>query len=979
MIRWRFLTTVTVIIFFTDVLKLYAANDPPFVSVEAGLWADSVMKNLNRDERIAQLIMIAAFSNKDAVHVADLTHQIKRYGVGGLIFFQGGPVREALLTNYYQSISKVPLFIGMDAEWGLAMRLDSTIRYPRQMTTSAIQNDSIIYQMGNEIAKNCKRLGIHMNFAPDADINNNPFNPIIGSRSFGDDRETVSTKSIAYMKALQDNHIIATGKHFPGHGNADSDSHLTLPTIMQDTTEMDSVELYPFRKLIDAGLTGMMVAHLNVPSLDTTPEMPSTLSTSIVTGLLKEKLGFKGLIFTDALNMKAVSAKYNPGILDKMALLAGNDVLLLSESVGKAILEIHYAVENCEITQEEIDARVKKLLMAKYWCGLNQKQFIDTTNLYNDLNNGEGRLLQRKMYEKSVTVLVNKDSLLPFRSKEPYRIASVVIGDKLKNPFQQQLRMYGHVDIYTEDKDAPISVYDALFKFLNNYDYVIVSLHGTTMKAQTGYGIPEAARWFIDTVLQSYKTVFVNFGNAYTLTRFEKLKSAKAIVLAYEDFSMTHSIAAQVIMGGLSSSGKLPISAVNDFPKSSGVFTPKPLRLEYTIPEAAGMSSLVLNRIDSLVNYAIGEKAMPGCQVLVARNGKVVYQKAFGNQTYETNDTVRNTDLYDIASITKITSTALASMLLYEKKKINLSNPLSKYLSKARSTNKSDLTIKEILSHQAGLKPWIPFYKETINENGLLPELYSDTASDKYSLHVADCLFLKKSYADTIHNRIYNSPVEEKGRYVYSDLGPILMKDVIEKVAGEPVDKYVDENFYKPLRLTRTAFNPFYKYRTNEIVPTENDTIFRRQLLRGFVHDPAAAMLGGVSGNSGVFSDANDLAVIMQMLLNKGTYGGRQFFKPSTIELFTQKQFPDNRRGLLFDKPETNPAKQSPCCAKASPLTFGHQGFTGTCAWADPEYGLIYIFLSNRIHPDVSNDKMIKMNVRTRIQEIIYESLVYSR
>ncbi len=974
--RWVLHTALVLILSFKFIIDASASDDPPFFTPQAEHWADSVMKNLSRDERIAQLIMIAAFSNKDAVHVADITHQITRYGVGGLIFFQGGPVREALLTNYYQSVSKVPLLIGMDAEWGLAMRLDSTIRYPRQMTSTAIQNDALIYQMGSEIAKNCKRLGIHMNFAPDADVNNNPFNPIIGSRSFGDDRETVARNSLAYMKALQDNHIIATGKHFPGHGNADSDSHFTLPTIMQDTAELDSIELYPFRKLIDGGLTGMMVAHLNVPSLDTTPDMPSTLSSSIVTDLLKNKYDFKGLIFTDALNMKAVSARYEPGIVDKLALLAGNDVLLLSENVGKAILEIHYAVENCEITQEEIDARVKKILMAKFWCGLDQKQFIDTTNLYNDLNDGAGRLLQRKMYEESVTVLVNKDSLLPFRSREPYRIASVVIGDNLKNTFQQQLRYYGNVDIYAEDKDAPVAVFEALFNFLSNYDYVIVSLHGTSMKAQTGYGIPEVARWFIDTVMYTYKSVFVDFGNAYTLTRFERLKSAKAIILAYEDFPLTHSIAAQVVMGGLSASGKLPVDAIANFPKGTGVITPQPIRFEYTIPEAAGMSSLVLSRIDSLVNYAIAENATPGCQVLIARNGKVVYQKSFGNKTYNGNDTVRNTDIYDIASVTKIAATGLAAMSLYEKKKINLSNPLSKYLSGTKGTNKSHLTIREILLHEAGLKPWIPFYRETVSEAGLRPGLFSDTVSAKYTLHVADCLYLLNTYADTIFNRIYSSAVEEKGKYVYSDLGPIMMKEIIEEVADKPMDKYLDENFYKPLRLNRLAFNPFDKFRANEIVPTENDTVFRMQLLRGFVHDPAAAMFGGVAGNSGVFSDANDLAVIMQMLLNKGKYGGRQFLKPATVELFTQKQVPGNRRGLLFDKPETDPSKQSPCCLKASPFTFGHQGFTGTCAWADPEYGLVYIFLSNRIHPDVSNDKLVKMNVRTRIQEIIYESIV---
>lgn len=967
---------LVVIIFCSVIFSSKAANDPPFYSREAEQWADSIIKNLSPNERIAQLMMVAAWSNKDAFHEMDIRWQIEKYGIGGLIFFQGGPVREAILTNKYQSISKVPLLIGMDAEWGLAMRLDSTIRFPRQMTMAAIQDENDVYKMGDEIAKNCKRLGIHVNFAPDADINNNPANPIIGSRSFGDDRENVARKSVSYMKALQDNNILATGKHFPGHGNADTDSHLMLPTILQDTTEMDSIELYPFKKLISSGIGGIMVAHLHIPSLDTALNMSSSLSYSIVTDLLKKKLGFNGIIFTDALNMKAVSTSYSPGVVDKLALLAGNDVLLYSENVPKAIEQIHYAVENCEITQEEIDARVKKVLMVKYWCGLNKPQFVDTTNIYNDLNNPTGRLLHRKLYEKAITLLVNKDSLLPFRSKDSLRIASVVIGDKLNNTFQEQLRLYGNIDFFSENKDASVSVYNALFNFLSNYDYIILSLHGTTMKAQTGFGIPEAANVFIDSVMLTYKTVFADFGNAYTLTKFKHLKSAQAIILAYEDFYLTHSIAAQIIMGGMSAAGKIPVESVIDFPRNTGVRTLEPIRLQYTIPEAAGMSNTQLTMIDSVVQNAIENKAMPGCQVLVARNGKVVYHKAFGTHLYDLCDTVKITDLYDIASITKITATALGAMRLYDRKKINLTNNVAKYLSKSKNTNKKNILLREMLAHQAGFQSWIPFYKETIDESGLKNSLYTNFPMKEFNVHVADSLYLLKSYTDTMMNRIYHSPLGVKGKFIYSDLGPILMKEIIEEITDEPLDKFIDENFYKPLKLSRTTFNPRNKFSFNEIVPTENDTVFRRQLIHGYVHDPAAAMFGGVLGNAGVFSNANDLAVIMQMLLNKGTYAGQRFIKSSTIDLFTEQQFPGNRRGLLFDKPERDSTKLSPCAPQASLMTFGHQGFTGTCAWADPKYNLIYIFLSNRINPDVSNDKFLKMNVRTTIQEIIYKSIL---
>ena len=976
MLKWSKSTYVCALIFLIFSGKCFAKNDPPFYSEPGALWADSILKNLTREERIAQLIMVAAWSNKDSTHIKDVRKQITNWGIGGLIFFQGGPVREALLTNDYQKISKVPLFIGMDAEWGLAMRLDSTIRFPRQMTISAIQDDSVVYVMGKEVAENCKRLGIQINFAPDADINNNPANPVIGSRSFGDVRESVATKSIAYMNGLQDQHILATGKHFPGHGSTDSDSHFSLPLITRNISQIDSLELYPFRELISSGVGGMMVAHLNVPSLDSLSGLPTTLSSYVVTDLLKQKMGFNGLIFTDALNMKGVSSKYAPGIVDKMALISGNDVLLYSEDVRKAIEQIHYAVENCEITQDEIDARAKKVLMAKYWCGLNKMQLIDTANLINNLNNPQIKWIQRKLYQRSITLLSNKDSLLPFRSKDSLRIASVVIGDRINNTFQEQLKSYESVDVFSLEKDASVSVFDALFNFLSNYDYIILSLHGTTMKAQNDFGVKEVARRFIDSVMISYKTVFVDFGNAYTLSLFKNLKSAQSVLLAYEDIPLTQSITAQIIMGGISSSGKIPVMSTSVFPRNTGLKTIFPIRMEYTLPEAAAMSSEKLSMIDTVVNRALNAGAFPGCQVLVARFGKIVYQKSFGTHDYSRKDTVDNADIYDIASVTKITATALAAMSLYEHKKIDLTHPISKFLPKLKNTNKGNFTLKEILTHQAGLQAWIPFYKETIGDSGLSRNIYSSVESEKFSVKVADSIYILKSYADTIRHRIYASPLSEKGKYLYSDLGPIIMKDIIEEITDETLDKYVTENFYKPLKLGRTSFNPLDKFPVNDIVQTENDTVFRHQILRGYVHDPAAAMLGGVSGNAGLFSNANDLAIIMQMLLNHGSYGGQVFLKPSTIDLFTKEQFAGNRRGLLFDKPEINRTKQSPCSPSASPFTFGHQGFTGTCIWVDPKYGLIYIFLSNRIHPNASNEKLSKMNVRTDIQEIIYKSLI---
>ncbi|MBK8586186.1 MAG: serine hydrolase [Bacteroidetes bacterium] len=869
----------------------FAQKLPPFITPQAEYWADSVLKTLNPDERISQLIMVAAWSNKDSVHIKEIRKLIKDWGIGGLCFFQGGPVREAALTNDYQALSKIPLMISMDAEWGLAMRIDSTVRFPRQMSIAAIRDTSLIYEMGKEIGRQCNIMGIHVNFAPDADVNNNPLNPVIGSRSFGDSPADVYTKSLLYMRGMQDQNVLATGKHFPGHGNADTDSHLGLPVITQDRAALDSVELFPFHKAVD---------------------------------------------------------------------------------------EIHLAVQNCEITQEEIDERTKKVLMVKYWNGLNKYQPIDTTNLYDRLNSPEALLLQREMYNQTVTLLSNKDSLIPFHTKDTLRIASVVIGDKKDNSFQKQLKMYGNIDCFAEDKDAPLSVLNALFSFLSNYDYIILSLHGTTMKAAQNFGIPSGVSRFVDSVLMTYKTVFVDFGNSYTLSQFKNLSKAQAVILSYEDFSLTHQITAQTIFGGIESSGKLPVNVLPEFSRYQGLDSRPPIRFEYSIPEAAGMSSSKLTVIDSIVNSAIANGAMPGCQVLVARKGKVVYNKAFGTKTYNSKDTVTTSDLFDIASITKIAGTALATMKLYDQKKISLNSPLSKYYSKLKSTNKKTLLVKEVLAHQAGLVSWIPFYKQTMKDSVYIDGIYSKIKDEKYSIRVADSLFMNKNYTDSILKWIYTSPVSATGKYVYSDLGPILMKLTTEKLTNQPFDQYLNNNFYKPLGLTRFGFNPINNFPVSMIVPTENDTVFRKQLIKGYVHDPAAAMMGGVSGNAGLFGTANDLAVIMQMLLNKGSYGGISYLNPATVDLFTKQQFVhnNNRRGLLFDKPEPDSTKISPCSKEASLSTFGHQGFTGTCAWADPENELIYIFLSNRVNPDAKNDKLVKLNVRTNIQSAIYQSII---
>lgn len=981
-----YLVLLNTICVLPSVLNAQTLKKPPFISREAALWADSVITTLQPDERIAQLMMVAAWSNGDAAHpVAQIDSLISRYKIGGLIFFQGGPVRQAILTNRYQSLSKVPLMIGIDGEWGLAMRLDSTIRFPRQMTLSAIRDDDMIYKMGAEIACQCNRMGIHLNFSPDADINNNAANPIIGSRSFGDDREMVASNSMIYMKSLQDNKLLATAKHFPGHGNTDTDSHLALPVINQPKAEMDSMELYPFRKMIDGGVGSVMVAHLNVPAYDSVPGRPSTLSKNIVTDLLKKDMGFEGLIFTDALNMKGIASGNTPGIVDKDALLAGNDVLLYSENVPKAIEQIHIAVQNCEIEQEEIDTRVKKLLMAKYWVGLNHYRPVDLNNLYEDLNTPLARLLQQHLYERSLTVLANKDSILPLTGLDTLRIASVVVGlEKAssassvfgpQNMFQQQLQQYAPVDCYAISHTADSLAFKALKRSLSQYNLIILSLHGTTMNAAKNYNISAVSSMFMDEVLKENDVVFVDFGNSYTLGKVSELNNARAVVLAYEDMQVAQQAAAQLLFGGISSSGHLPVEVTSAFYRNKGILTASPFRLKYSLPEEVGLQSRDLILIDSIVQRAIRSGAMPGCQVLVAKDERIIYNKSFGTHSYADTTRVSDNDLYDIASMTKIAATSLATMSLFEKGELDINQPISRYLSDAKGTNKDDAIIREMLAHQAGFQSWSPFWKNTMKGDSPSLEIYHKIADEDYTFRVADSLYIRNDYRDSIVEWIYQSKIGERGKYVYSDFGPILMKEIVEEVSSTLFDQFLERNYYRPLGLHNTAFRPREKFSLQRLIPTENDTSFRKQLIHGDVHDPAAAMMGGVSGNAGLFSNANDIAIIMQMLLNRGLYGGKQYLRQTTVNYFTKQQFPGNRRGLLFDKPEPDSAKASPVCHDVSLKAFGHQGFTGTCAWVDPQYSLVYIFLSNRINPDASNDKLLKMNVRTDIQQVIYDAI----
>ena len=973
---------------------------------ENNQWADSILSTLNEEERIAQLFMVAAYSNKSKAEADKIAKLVEEYQIGGIIFFQGTPGKQAELTNKYQSLAKVPLWIGMDAENGLGTRLKQTLRYPRQITLGAIQDDELIFQLGKQIGKECKRLGVHVNFSPVMDVNNNALNPVINSRSFGEDRFNVSNKSHAFATGMQKSGIVAVGKHFPGHGDTETDSHFELPLVDHQRTRLDSIELFPFRLLIENGLGGIMVSHLNIPALDSVQKV-ATLSKPIVSNLLKEEMGFKGIVFTDALNMKGVSKYYSKGVVDAKALIAGNDVLLFTEDVAKAIKEIKLAIQKGELSQKEVDEKCLKILKAKHWLNLSKYKPIEMNRLWSGLNTQDGFLLRRKLTENAITLVKNDDDLIPLKRLDTLKIASVAMGVPIRNRFQEYIGRYADVDFFQIEKNASIESYFNLLKKLDKYNLVIVSKHDSDLRVTRRFGITNQTIEFLSEISKRKKVIFDLFANPYGLDLYEDTDRLKGIMVSYEDNRETQMASAQIIFGGLASKGKLPVSIGNNFPVGTG-FETKHNRLGFSLPEQVGLKTLQLNVIDSIVEDAIKKKASPGCQVLVARKGKIVFNKSYGHHTYSKKTEVRNPDIYDLASLTKITATLPSIMQMSDEGWIDVDKTLGDYYSKAKNSNKDTLVLRKILAHEARLLSWKPFHWESIDSASFDKELFSRKYSKRYSLKVADRLYLdrnykfrkgifskvksdefttrvanamyiKKGYHDTIINQILASELRESNGYKYSDLGFILMGEMIKETAGKRIDQYVKKNFYDMLGASSLGYLPLKRFNSKRIVPTQNDKFFRKQWLEGYVHDPSSAMLGGVSGHAGVFGNASDLAKMIQMYLQGGTYGGETYISAETMNQFTSRAYPDteNRRGIGFDKPfYDTKEKGGPTCEQASELSFGHTGFTGTMVWVDPKYDLVYIFLSNRICPDESNTKLMKMDVRTKIQEEIYKAII---
>lgn len=936
------------------------------------VWVDSVYNQLSFNERVGQLFMVAAYSNKDEAHNKSLDKLVSENKIGGLIFFQGGPVRQAKLTNRYQAQAKVPLFVGIDAEWGLSMRLDSTYRYPWNMTLGAIQDMKLLEKTGNQMGKQSKRMGIHFNFAPVVDINTNPKNPIIGNRSFGETKEIVAMRASALMIGLQNEGVFATAKHFPGHGDTSTDSHHTLPVVKFDKKRLDDVELYPYKELIKNGLASVMVAHLEVPSIEPRPNYPTSISYNVVTNILKNELKFKGLIFTDALNMKGASNFKKPGDIDLEAFLAGNDVLLFSENVPVAINKFNEAKADGRLTEERLAYSVKKILAYKYKANLQNYQPIALENLYQDLNAVDYDALNYQLYENAVTVIKNETKSIPIAQLDKEKIAYIKLGNDSSGVFLNQLQNYTNV---TEIKSQNL---DTVLVELQNYTKVIIGYHKAD-GAWKNHDFTFRELLWINQIAKQNEVILTLFTKPYSLIGIKNFEAIESIILGYQNNEIAQNVVPQIIFGALGSKGKLPVSIGDNFKVGKGIETLDIQRLGFEIPENVGVDSQILTKIDSIAKYAIDKKITPGMQILVARKGKVVYQKAFGNHTYDKDASkVKNTDLYDIASLTKIIGTLPNVMQEFDKGNLKLDTKLKNMLPVFEGSNKENATVLDMLTHQARFQPWIPFYKATLDSlKKPSNAYYLTTPTVDFQLKVAEDLYLRTDYNDTIIQIIANSDLLPKKQYKYSDFPFILFKEYLEKENGKSLDYIAKNNFYKHLGATSLTYNPLRQFDKSVIIPTENDTYYRHQIIQGYVHDMAAAMQGGVSGHAGLFSNALDVAKVMQMYLQKGSYGGKDFIKEETIQKFNTCYFckDGNRRGVGFDKPQLG--TEGPTCGCVSLTSFGHTGFTGAMTWADPEKEIVYVFLSNRTFPDANaSNRLSKENIRENIQKIIYESII---
>lgn len=958
------------------------AGEPPFAKYRNDAWVNQQLDKLSLEEKIAQLMMITVYPTQNEASKAAALKKIEAFKPGGILVMQGTPEKTARWINEFQEGSTLPLLVAVDGEWGPAMRIDSIVNYPYAQALGAVQDSTLVYQMGKEFAAQMKLLGIHMNFAPVADINTNPSNPVINFRSFGEDKQNVAEKAWMVAKGMQDAGVIPVAKHFPGHGDTKTDSHKTLPLVPHSKKRIDEMEAYPFEFLIEKGISGIMTGHLNVPALDPSATT-SSLSKKVVSDYLRNEIGFNGFVITDAINMKGVKSAF--GRAEVEALIAGNDMIEFVPDVEMAIKAVRTALLKHEITEADINEKCRTILALKRFAGLNEYKPAKQKNLTRKLNAPAFEVTQRKLIKASLTVLAN-DEILPVENLGIRKIATLSIGSNAQTAFQKMLANYTYVEHFTLPKDASEQDWARLRMKLGNYNLVIAGIHGMNKYPTDQYGTSKTERQAVEDLVNESNAVLAFFGNAYALKYFENIHHAKGLVLAYQDNDLTQELAAQLIFGGIGANGKLPVSIDSRFKAGDGMQVNFNRSFSYTIPEAAGIDSKKLMKVDSIAQMGVEKKAYPGCQVLIAKDGKIVYHKCFGYLTYNKVRPVEKNQLYDWASVTKVTGPLPAIMKLVDERKIDIDAPLSRYWSDFKGSNKEKMILREVLAHQAQLEPYIAYWRGAVNEKGQLDrKIFRHEPSEHFSVRVSDKLYMNPDYYPVMMDTLVRSKLLPRKKYTYSGLSFYLYPKIIENLTGTDYETYVKQNFYRPLGAYTITYNPYKHFPLKRIVPTEIDDFFRQEALCGFVHDEGAAMMAGISGNAGLFGTTNDLAKIFEMYLQKGYFGGRRYISEKTIEEFTRIQYPENenRRGLGFDKPlidnDENELEDAYPAVSSSVKSFGHSGFTGTFAWADPENNLLFVFMSNRVYPTRENQRLYELNIRTEMHQLIYDSIMKNK
>lgn len=963
---------------------------------ECRQWVDSVMQRMSLKERIGQLFIYTIAPQLNKPNTDLLRKVVQEYKVGGLLFSGGLLENQVKLTNQAQEMAGVPLLITFDGEWGLAMRLRGTPSFPRNRVLGCIRDNGLLYEYGREVARQCREIGVQVNFAPVADVNINPDNPVINTRSFGEDPVEVARKVVAYSRGLESGRILSVSKHFPGHGDTDVDSHKALPVLPFTRERLDSVELYPFRRAIRAGLGGIMVGHLEVPAWEPQAGLPSSLSRRIVTDLLKEELGFKGLVFTDALAMRGVSGQ---GHLCLQALKAGDDLLLVPRSLEGELEAVRAAVRSGELPEAEINRRCRKVLMYKYALGLSKKPHVRLSGLESRLNTPHTRTLMRQLKQAAITVVDEGERPLLPLDLSSRRVAVLQVGEgDVLSPFRTELSRSVRTDFFRLTTGMTESALQTLQKKLSAYERVLVCFSDRRLKNY---------RTFFTRYLPEVPLVYLLFVSDQQVPR-DFGPAPDALLLAHSaETEIQHRVAA-VLTGQAGADGRLSAAVGRWFRVGEGKTLEVPSQQPYRSLNDLGVDADRLSVIDRIAEEGIEEGAYPGCQIAVWKDGYEVYNKAFGthcgvSRTGGDSIPVTPDDVYDIASMTKTSATLLAVMKLYDRGRLSLTDRVSDYLPFLLDTDKRDITVRQLLLHESGLPSTILFYRDAIDEDSYEGALFRGTqdaghsariggktwanpdfrfregltsavCTDSCTWQVADSLWLNPRFKQTCLQQIADAPLLSR-RYRYSCVGFILLQQLVEVRAGMPMDEFLDREFYRPMGLTHTCYRPLERLPRRIIIPSSVDPFLRKDTLQGFVHDESAAFLGGVSGNAGLFSNAHEQALLYQMLLNGGELNGRRYLSPETCRVFTTTLSRTSRRGLGFDKPDRRNPRRSPCCEEAPASVYGHTGFTGTCAWVDPDNHLVYIFLSNRIFPEVWNNKLSRLDIRTRIQQAVYKAL----